>query len=449
MIKKVIIFILCSLCFINVFASGQSSSINVKNYEKFLDSLALLNFVEDASLYNVDEKTLNNSLLSAVLKSLDDDYAQYIPEDESADFQSDLNGQYVGIGIVMRKDTDSGYVNIERVYPGSPARKNLIKVNDKVTKVFDEDVKDLELKAISKKIRGEKGSKVELEILRSGRKLKFIITRDLITIPSISYSMYKNDIGYIKINTFHKNTAEDFNLALIDLKKMGLKNLIIDLRYNYGGSVPEAINIADMLLDKNKIIIKSIFSDKRKKDNQTFKSRNTPLIDSDLPIIILSDKATASSSEILLLALKSNNRAKIIGETSYGKGIFQEIRPFAKGYIKYTAAYFADKDNNIIHKKGIDPDIKVEDISYSDEESIYFSSLIQDKKVDKFLEENPNYSKRNLLKFAKEFASKDIREETLMIFILNEYWTLNDYDVSLLLNPELDKSFAAALKELL
>ena len=212
-----------------------------------------------------------------------------------------------------------------------------------------------EMSVAANKIKGEEGSKVKVEILRGTETLNFELTRENITVNPVEGKVLQNNIGYIKFSSFDENTSEEFKTKYEELQKQGIKSLIIDLRNNGGGIVTEALNIADYVLEKDKVILYEV--DKNEKE-KIEKSKNDPII--NMPIVILTNNNTASSSEILAGALKDHEKAKIIGTKTYGKGVIQQLMTLPDGSgLKITAEEYLTPNRTKINKIGIQPDEEV------------------------------------------------------------------------------------------
>ncbi|MCQ2958060.1 MAG: S41 family peptidase, partial [Candidatus Gastranaerophilales bacterium] len=247
----------------------------------------------------------------------------------------------------------NGNIKVEDVIENSPAYKNGLKVNDIILKIDGSSAAGQDIKKIASMIRGKKGTKVKLLILRDKSELEKLITRDDIVLKSVSYKIINKDIAYIKINTFmSETTAKEFIDALTQTKTA--KKVIIDLRNNSGGLLQNAIFISNILLKEGVIV--SVWS---KTNKEITKVQGAGLHD-DRPLAVLTNGLTASASEILAAALQDNNRAVLVGEKTYGKGIIQRITPLPLNTaMNVTIAKYLTPGGNDIHKNGIKPDWEV------------------------------------------------------------------------------------------
>ena len=207
----------------------------------------------------------------------------------------------------------------------------------------------------SNKIKGEEGSTVKLELLRGNETITYEIKRENIKVNPVEAKVLQNNIGYIKFSSFDEDTAEDFKKKYEELNKQGIKSLIIDLRNNGGGIVTEALEIADYFTPKDSILLYEV--DKNNKE-EIEKSKNDAII--NMPVIILTNENTASSSEILAGALKDLEKAKIVGTKTYGKGVIQEVLSLPDGSgIKITSEEYLTPNKTKINKVGIQPDVEI------------------------------------------------------------------------------------------
>ena len=272
------------------------------------------------------------------------------------DFLEDTKGNFVGIGIYMTTDKETNLIKIVETIKDSPAEEVGLKAGDLIKTVDGEKYTAESLDKISSKIKGTEGTKVKLEIIRDNETKEFEITRRKIIVNQVEGEVLENNIGYIKISSFDETTSSEFKEKYNELNGKGIKSLVIDLRNNGGGIVVEALKIADLIADKGSTLLYEV--NKNGKE-QVKKSSNNPIV--NVPIVVLVNENTASSSEILAGALKDLGKAKIVGTKTYGKGVIQEVlsRPDGSG-LKITTEKYLTPNKTEIHKIGIEPDEKVE-----------------------------------------------------------------------------------------
>lgn len=315
-------------------------------------------------LGEVNEEKLREGAITGYIAGLGDPYTEYITKNEMKEYLEDTKGNFVGVGIYMSKDTKNNKIKVIGVIPDSPAEKVGIKAGDLINTVDGKEYTADDFDTISSKIKGEEGSIVKIQIIRNDETIDFEVKREKVIVNKIEGEVKENNIGYIKISSFDEDTAKDFKTKFEELQNQGIKSLIIDLRNNGGGMVNEALKIADYIADKDSVLLYEI----DKNDKETVKkSDNDPII--NMPIVVLTNENTASSSEILAGALKDLGKAKIVGETSYGKGVIQEILSLPDGSgLKITTEQYKTPNKNIIHKKGIEPDVVIEASDNKDED---------------------------------------------------------------------------------
>ena len=255
----------------------------------------------------------------------------------------------------MTKDRDGNVVVVTPIRD-TPAERNDIKPGDIIEKVNGEECKSLDIDVVSNKIKGKENTEVNLEISRNGEIINKTITRKKVIIPYVESEILEENIGYIKIISFDGNSSTEFEKQFKELKSRGIKSLIIDVRNNGGGLVSKVKEIAEFILPENKIIMKEI--DRNGKETEA-KTKNKDKI--DMEIVLLVNEHSASASEILTACLKDNNAAKIVGKTTYGKGVMQEVIQLSSGdALKITIEEFLTPNGDKINKVGIKPDYEVE-----------------------------------------------------------------------------------------
>ena len=304
----------------------------------------------------IDEEKLKIGAIQGYVSGLGDKYTEYIPADEMKEYTENLTGSFVGIGIYMVADEKANRVLVYYPIPGSPAEKIGIKSGDYIISVDGKEYTAEDFNSISSVIKGTEGTKVNIVIEREGQRIPYEITREKINANPITSKILDNNIGYIKIPSFDDGTAKGFTEKVDELQNQGAKKLIIDLRNNGGGIVNEAVDIADALLDKGKTIISTVDNKKNKK---TTDAKNEQSI--NMEVVVLVNENSASASEILAASLKDNERAKLIGTKTYGKGIIQTFLSLSDGSgLKITTEEYYTPNGTSIHNVGIEPDIKVE-----------------------------------------------------------------------------------------
>lgn len=292
--------------------------------------------------------------IDSMLESLDDPYTRFLDPVEYEDQNMNIDAKLFGIGVNIAKI--KGNTVVVDVLKDTPAQKAELKVGDILTKVSDKSLKGLTLRSVAELVRGEVGTNVDIEILRKKERINKKITREEIDIKSVESKMLDNKMAYIKISSFlSQETAYEFAKALIETKDS--KGIIIDLRGNHGGLLPNAIFIANMFLKDGKIV--SIVDQEGNKEDISASAKFDIYIDK--PVVILVNGSSASASEILSGALKDHGKATLVGETTYGKGLVQKIYKLSsKTGMNITIARYLTPKGSDINKVGIKPDVTVE-----------------------------------------------------------------------------------------
>ena len=325
MIKRLLLC-LCVFTFLsqaNVFAQGTSNKDHnfkvAKNLETFSAIYKYLDLMYVDTL-NADEVIGNG--INAMLSSLDP-YTVYYPEDKVKELDMMISGKYAGIGALIRYDLKLNNVIIDEPYENMPAAEAGLKKGDIILSVNDSSMYKKSTSYVSDHLRGDAGSTFLLKIKRpsTGKTMKFKLTRKAIQMPAVPYyGLQQNGIGYLDLNSFTGDCSKDVRKAFLEMKKDGMKSLVLDLRNNGGGSLQEAINIVNMFVPKGLVLVNT--KGKLERANREYKTTVEP-IDTLIPIVVLVNDETASASEITSGSLQDLDRAVILGTRTYGKGLVQ------------------------------------------------------------------------------------------------------------------------------
>ena len=302
-----------------------------------------------------DEEDIRNAIYAGTLEGLGDPYSVYYTADEYKDMQINTSGNYYGIGAALSQDAKTKEVTISKVYEGTPAEEAGLKDGDQIIKVNDTESTSKELSALVQEIRGEEGTTVHLQVYRASNNKTFEIDveRKNVELPSITSKMLDGGIGYIQISEFQSKTDEQFKSALADLKKQGMKSLIVDVRSNPGGLINAASNILDQILPEGTVV----YTEDKYGKREDYTSDSNCL---DCPIAVLVNENSASASEIFAGAIKDYNYGTLIGTKTFGKGIVQTVFPLEDGdAVKITTAKYYTPKGKYIHGVGIEPDIEL------------------------------------------------------------------------------------------
>lgn len=278
--------------------------------------------------------------IRAMLRSLDP-YTVYYTSDDMKDLRELRTGTYAGVGSVIRKNLKDNRVIISEPYEGMPAAEAGLKRGDVILAIDDEDMSDKDVSYVSDHLRGDAGTSFMIKILRpsTGKTMKMKLTRRAIQMPSVPfYGMRPGGIGYINLNSFTEGSARDVRRAVLELRRQGMRGLVLDLRGNGGGSEQEAVNIVNMFVPKGQLIVSN--RSKLQQMNRDYKTTVEP-IDTVMPLVVLVDDDTASASEITSGALQDLDRAVILGTRTYGKGLVQVTMDLPyNGSLKLTTSKY-------------------------------------------------------------------------------------------------------------
>lgn len=323
------------------------------NYNTVNDVYQALKRKYDGKL---NKEKLVLGLKKGLVEAAEDPYTVYMEASDAKSFNEQLNGTFVGIGAELGKQGN----NIVVIAPisGFPAEKAGLKAKDIIVGIDNKDASGLSVDEAVKRIRGEKGTKVKLIIVRNNQeRLELSITRDTITIPSVEYKIIEDNIGYLRISRFAEDTVGLVNSAINSFSSKNTKGIVVDLRNNPGGYLNAAVEVSGKWLKDKQIVLK----EKRGgKTIQTYSNEgNGRLVGK--PTVVLLNEGSASASEIMAGALKDNGAATIVGTQSFGKGSVQEFSNFSDGdVLKVTVARWFTPAGKNIDKEGVSPNKKVE-----------------------------------------------------------------------------------------
>lgn len=329
-------------------------------------------FVMEYYKDDVTKEKLDLAKLKGMLDSLDP-YSNYYTKAEFESLVENLSGNFVGIGVHIEES--DRYIKVTKPITGGPAEKAGVQTGDVIYKVNGKDIGGMAIEEVVKLIKGEVNTSVKVTVWKATTKkeVTYTINREVIQMDVVSSKMLPNNVGYVALSEFTENSAADVKSAIASLK--GAKSLVFDLRDNPGGYLSQAIEIADFFLPKD-VEIMSI--DYKAYEDEVIKDTQNGYT---LPVVVLVNKNSASASEIVAAALQKNGRAKVVGETSYGKGTVQDITKLPSGDgIKLTIAEYKGPGNMKINGVGVTPDyaVKANDLELA-KEFLLFSPMSEVK----------------------------------------------------------------------
>ncbi|MES9739177.1 S41 family peptidase, partial [Peribacillus frigoritolerans] len=353
--------------FLVIFLTAGITTIALTFGDKKVESLAPDKHAEFDKLYStydkikddyyeeVDEEKLVDGAINGMIKSLDDPYSAYMDKKEASSFHESISSSFEGIGAEIQEQ--DGQIMVVSPIKGSPAEKAGVKPNDIILSVDGKSVEGLSSSEAVLKIRGEKGTKVDLSISRAGESepIELTIKRDTIPIETVYAEMLDDGVAKIQVTSFSEHTVQELKTALEEMSKKDMKGLVLDLRGNPGGLLDQAIEMASLFIPNGEVVLQV---EERSGKKEVYKSENDGEL--KIPVVVLIDDGSASASEIVAAAVSESADIPLIGVKSFGKGTVQTAQDFKDGSnFKYTVAKWLTPEGNWIHKKGIKPDITV------------------------------------------------------------------------------------------
>ena len=327
----------------------SEGKFNKSNWIKLRKKLLSKNYPNADDAYIAIREMLNN---------LNDPYTRFLDPKQFNEMRIDTSGELTGVGIQILKDSESGFLVIVSPIAGSPASESGIKAKDKIISIDNISTKGLDIEGAVKLIRGKKGTKVNLEILRNGSIFNKTLVRKKIEIKSVTSKINSSRngflVGYLRIKQFNANASKDLKQVILDYETKNVSGYILDLRSNPGGLLDSSIEISRQFIDKG--IIVSTLS---KNGLKEVKRANGSALTSK-PLVVLVNEGSASASEIVSGAIKDNLRGKLVGKKTFGKGLVQSMRSLVDGSgLTVTVAKYLTPNGIDINKFGIKPDIEV------------------------------------------------------------------------------------------
>lgn len=358
---------------------AQPAKLDMKQVEGKVNLLE--DIINKRFLYETDLKKLESGLYRGLMSGLDDPYAVYYDETEYKELQESVSGTYCGIGVMVSQNIKTGLVTVIKVFKDSPGEKAGILPGDILYKVGDVEVatEDLDL-IVSKHIKGMEGTVVRLTVVRGSEQVELKAVREQIEVPTVEYKLLTDDTGYVAVSQFDLVTADQFIKAVEDMETNGMKRMVIDLRGNPGGVLDSAVDMAAYLLPEGKFDGTIVYTEDKNGKGERYYCKNGlisfegtnpqntnpryPKKDGhelDMPIAVLINENSASAAELFSGCLQDYGWATIVGTTSFGKGIVQNLIPLTDGSaIKLTTEKYFTPSGFCLHEIGITPDVEVE-----------------------------------------------------------------------------------------
>lgn len=384
-----LIFLVASGIFIKETGVASAKSSRFENLDSFTEVMYLIerNYVEE-----VENKTLVDGAIKGMLQNLDP-HSTYFTEKEYTNFQVETKGEFGGLGITigMRDNILTVIAPIE----DTPAFRAGLRSGDKIIKIEDNSTASLSLEDAVNKLRGKPGTDITISIHRDSTPKPFdvTLTRAIIKVAAVKYDMIGDDVAYIRVTQFKEDVSGEVRAAIESLRKNKYKGIIVDLRNNPGGLLSEAINLSSIFLPAGKEVV---YTKDRAGKDQHYRSNRFSLREENAPLVVLVNEGSASASEILAGAIQDYERGILVGKKTYGKASVQSIIPLRDGSaVKLTTAHYYTPNGRMIHEKGIEPDLTVEEAdnvtALTEEEidklAVEFNKPVIDLERDKQLKE--------------------------------------------------------------
>lgn len=363
----------------------DQENIVSSDVEKKLEEIQ--GYIDEMYLYEdeVDTKALADGIYAGYVEELGDLYSVYYNKEETEELLQSTSGTYIGIGCLLSQNKKTSVITVVRVFKDSPAEAAGLKENDIISKVNGESIEGEDVSKVVTKIKGEAGSTVEIGVLRLNGKSgeyhqeKVKATRNAVETPTVEYKMAEDKIGYLSIMEFDTVTYDQFKAAMADLESQGMKGLVIDLRSNPGGNLKTVTDMLNDMLPKGL----SVYTEDRDGKRTEFKSDGKN--EFKKPLVVLVNGFSASASEIFAGAVQDHGIGTIMGSTTYGKGVVQQLVDLEDGtLLKLTIAQYFTPNGRNINDVGIVPDVEVEYTPAESEDQ--WDSQVQ-KAMDKIREE--------------------------------------------------------------
>lgn len=326
------------------------------NYKHVGNLVKVISLIRTQYIEQVDTTTLVDGAIKGMVESLRDPYSVYLDRETYQQLQEQIRGSFGGLGILV--GVKDKYLTVARVFRDTPAAREGVRAGDRIIMINGKDVRGIDLETAIGLMRGPVGTKVKLKLEREGlsRPLEVVITREEISVPTVEGRLLPGTgTGYIVITQFSEKTPEELRETLSRLRNQGMKGLILDLRDNPGGELISATRVADNFVPKGPVVFIE------------YSSGNTEVKEADdqylrLPLAVLVNGGSASAAEILAGAIKDTGTGVLVGTRTFGKGIVQTVFPLDNGAgLKLTTARYLTPGKHDIHKKGVQPDVVVED----------------------------------------------------------------------------------------
>lgn len=342
--------------FTHIFTSGKGNKLDYKKIEE--KTSLLQSIIDKYFLFDEDMTKVEDGIYAGMMNGLDDPYTVYYTKEEYKALNEDTEGKYSGIGASVSQNPKTKIITIVNVFDNSPAKEGGLLPGDIIYKIDGEEVTGTDLDVLVKtKIRGVEGSSFTMTVIRGDDKkqVDLNLTRRSIEVQTVSSKMLNDGIGYVAVSQFDAVTSEQFKSNIESLKSQGMKKLIVDLRGNPGGLLDQVVDMLDYILPEGLVL----YTEDKNGNREEYYAKDPGEL--KIPMVVLVNENSASASEVFTATFKDFKWGKVVGKTTFGKGIVQNVLPLGDGTaIKITTQHYYPPSGYDLHKVGIKPDVDVD-----------------------------------------------------------------------------------------
>lgn len=357
-------FVLVYVGFAFAFNNGNVLSLFLKrnnklDYKKIEEKTSVLqNIIDRYFLFDEDMTKVEDGIYAGMMNGLGDPYTVYYTKEEYKALNEDTEGKYSGIGAVVSQNPNTKIITIVKIFDNSPANDAGLQVGDIIYKIDGEEVAGMDMDILVKtKIRGEEGTSFKMTVLRGDdrKEVELDLTRRSIEVETVSGKMLDNNIGYIAVSQFDAVTSEQFKSNIESLQSQGMTKLIVDLRGNPGGLLDQVVDMLDYILPEGLVL----YTEDKYGEREEYYSDGSHEL--KIPMVVLVNENSASASEVFTATFRDFEWGKVVGKTTFGKGIVQNVLPLGDGTaVKITTQHYYPPSGYDLHKVGIKPDLEVD-----------------------------------------------------------------------------------------
>ena len=357
-------FVLVYVGFAFAFNNGNVLSLFLKrnnklDYKKIEEKTSVLqNIIDRYFLFDEDMTKVEDGIYAGMMNGLGDPYTVYYTKEEYKALNEDTEGKYSGIGAVVSQNPNTKVITIVKIFDNSPANDAGLQVGDIIYKIDGEEVAGTDMDILVKtKIRGEEGTSFKMTVLRGDdrKEVELDLIRRSIEVETVAGKMLDNNIGYIAVSQFDAVTSEQFKSNIESLQSQGMKKLIVDLRGNPGGLLDQVVDMLDYILPEGLVL----YTEDKYGEREEYYSDGSHEL--KIPMVVLVNENSASASEVFTATFRDFEWGKVVGKTTFGKGIVQNVLPLGDGTaVKITTQHYYPPSGYDLHKVGIKPDVEVD-----------------------------------------------------------------------------------------